>query len=391
VRKLTHWLSLMASSAALCAPGCSSPTAGAGGASTATVWHWPWSNPVAAAPAAPLISASDPTSLANKPRTPGPDLYVATARVYEKSGDSAAAAVQYQKALAADPNNLPALLGYAALHDGQREYGDADKLYQEAIKRHPKDASVYNDRGLSYQRRGHLDEAARSLAKAIELQPDKPLYRNNMATVLVAMHRPEEALTHLTAVHGPAVAHYNLAILLHRKANDQEAQYHFAQAAQIDPSLLEAREWAERLSPNSRVPMPIATDERMPAARPPIENVQIASRRPIIVSAPERSMADGPALGGVPPQVFDARGGSQPALARQQPTVAPYRPTVVSPQPTLAPPQPTIAVAQLPNVGVRYPQHAPVAVAEGAIPPSPDRLNELPAVGDGLRPLPPVQ
>jgi Tfp pilus assembly protein PilF len=389
VRKLKHWLSLMASSAALCAPGCSSTTTGNGGATTANWWHWPWSNPIAAAPAVPLASTTDPTSLAAKPRTPGPDLYVATARAYEKSGDTGAAAVQYQKALDVDPSNLPALLGYAALHDGQREFGDADKFYQEAIKRHPKDAAVYNDRGLSYQRRGHLDEAARSLARAIELQPDKPLYRNNMATVLVAMHRSDEALTQLTAVHGPAAAHYNLAILLHRKANDQEAQYHFAQAAQIDPSLLAAREWAERLSPNSRPATPIVADERMPAARPPIENVQIASRRPIIVPAP--GMADGPALGGVPPQVFDARGGSQPALARQQPTVAPYRPMVVSPQPTLAPPQPTIAVAQLPNVGVRYPQHAPVAVAEGAIPPSPDRLNELPGVGDGLRPLPPVQ
>jgi Tfp pilus assembly protein PilF len=394
VPKFTRWLSLMASSAALCAPGCSSTTTG-NGASTSTAWHWPWTSP--AAPAVALASTSDPTSLAAKPPKPGPDLYVATARMYEKNGDAGAAAVQYQKALDADPNNLPALLGVAALHDRQREFGDADKTYQEAIKRHPKDAAVFNDRGLSYQRRGHFDDAARSLAKAIELQPDKPLYRNNMATVLVAMHRPDQALAQLTAVHGPAVAHYNLAILLHRNGNDHEAQYHFAQAAQIDPSLVAAREWAERLSPNSRPPV-VAMEEQIPAARPPIENMPIPPRRPIIVSASPGDMAEGPALGGVPQEASIGRGFAQPSLVPQQqpvglqqPTFAQPQPRFAPPQPTLAPPRPQVSLAQLPNPGMRYPQHAPVAVADGAIPPSPDRLYEVPAVGDGLRPLPPVQ
>ena len=392
--KLTHWLSLMASSAALCAPGCSSTPTG-NGASTA--WHWPWSSSVAAAPAVPLASTTDPTSLAAKPPKPGPDLYVATARIYEKNGDASAAAVQYQKALDADPNNLPALLGYAALHDGQREYGDADKLYQEAIKRHPKDAAVFNDRGLSYQRRGHFDEAARSLAKAIELQPNKPLYRNNMATLLVAMHRPNEALAQLTTVHGPAVAHYNLAILLHRKGNDQEAQYHFAQAAEIDPSMLAAREWADKLSPNSRPPI-VAMEEQMAAAKPPIENMPVPPRRPIIVSAPVDGMTDGPALGGVPQDALADRRFAQPPLASQQPTFAPPQPEFAQSQPRFAQPQPTfarsqqtVALAQLPNAGMRYPQHAPVAVTAGAVPPSPDRIYEMPAAADGLRPLPPVQ
>ena len=351
---------------------------------------------MAAAPAVPLASTTDPTSLAAKPPKPGPDLYVATARVYEKNGDASAAAVQYQKALDADPNNLPALLGFAALHDGQQEYGDADKLYQEAIKRHPKDAAVFNDRGLSYQRRGHLDEAARSLAKAIELQPDKPLYRNNMATLLVAMHRPNEALDQLTAVHGPAVAHYNLAILLHRKGNDQEAQYHFAQAAQIDPSMRAAREWADRLSPNSRPPI-VAMEEQMAAARPPIENVPVAPRRPIIVSAPADSMADGPSFG-VPQDAVADRRFAQPTMTSQQPTFAPPQAELAQPesrfaqqQPTFARSQQTVALAQAPNAGMRYPQHAPVTVTEGAVPPSPDRLYELPAAAEGLRPLPPVQ
>ncbi len=42
---------------------------------------------------------NDPTSLAHKGKPPGADLYVATAKLYEKQGNSAAAEEQYQRAL----------------------------------------------------------------------------------------------------------------------------------------------------------------------------------------------------------------------------------------------------------------------------------------------------
>jgi Tfp pilus assembly protein PilF len=328
--------------------------------------------------------------LACKPPKPGPDLYVATARVAEKNGDFASAAENYNKALKADPNHLPALLGYAALHDHQKEYADADKLYLEAVKRHPRDAAIYNDRGLSYQARGQLGEAARCFASAVELQPDKPLYRNNMAIVLVGMHRHNEALAQLTAVHGPAVAHYNLAILLHRKGMDQEAQYHFAQAAQIDPSLVSARQWAERLSPSSRPEESVAAQDPGANQQVPAEGAPAALRRPVVISAPPAG-----------PQIIPNR----PTIVSAQPTYA-RQPAFDSqsgaiqrwPQPTLAPPQqpdagqqPMIAMAQMSGPTMRYPQHAPAATDSGAVPPSPDRLNELPSAGDAMRPLPPVQ
>jgi Flp pilus assembly protein TadD len=366
----------VASLAALGATGCSSTTGGNGAAST--TWHWPWSAPVAQAPAVQLASATDPTSLACKAPKTGPDLNVATARVYEKNGDFAGAAEQYDKALKADPNYLPALLGYAALHDHQKQYPDADTLYQEAIKQHPKDAAVYNDRGLSYQARGQLDEASRYFAKAIQLQPDKPLYRNNMAIVLVAMHRHDEALKELMAVHGPAVANYNLAILLHRKGLDQEAQYHFAQAAQIDPSMVAAKEWADRLSPNSRPETSIAAQDPAGNQKLPVDGAPPVMRRPVVISAPPGA-----------PQVIPSR----PTIVAAQPTqtMAAWSQPTVAPQLGDAGQQQMMAMAQVSGPSMRYPQHAAAPVDNGAIPPSPDRLNELPAAGDGIRPLPPVQ
>ena len=366
MRKFTRWFGVMASSATLALAGCTSTTGGRGSVASSG-WHWPWSTP-AAAPV--YASTTDPTSLSCKAPKPGPDLYVATARIYERTGDPSAAAGNYQKALHLDPGNLPALLGYAQLQDSQRMYVEADKLYQEAIKRHPKEAAVYNDRGLSYDLRGRHEDAARMFARAVHLQPEKQLYRNNMATVLVEMHRNSDALTQLAAVHGPAGAHYNLAILLHRQHNDVEAQYHFAEAAQIDPALLVAREWAQRLSPSSRPATQIVSDQRLPSNRPPVASPPYPAQQPLIVSDANRQ------------QIV------QPQYVRAPVEVA----ANIAPQPSRTLPDPVLSGPQLSSaVAMRYPQYAPPAAAGAAIPPSPDGLNALPPGGGGLQPLPPIR
>ncbi len=416
MRKFYRWLALVASSSALAAAGCTSTATTANGTSATTGWHWPWTKAAPLPPGSQMASESDVTSLANKPPKLGPDLYVATARVYEKNGDFDGASAQYKKALQADPNHLPALLGFAELEDSQKHYGEADHWYQEAMKRHPKEAAVYNDRGLSLQRRGKLDDAVRFFARAIELQPDKPLYRNNIAAVLVAMQRNDEALSQLTYVHGPAVGHYNLAILLHRKGVDQDAQYHFAVAAQMDPRLDTAREWAERLSPAGRQQPPVVVDGQMPVARPLAESTDMPSR-PMIVQAPPGLTAPHfvPPSSSMPPSAQPTFAPPQQAMLEpqqsvdtlRQPTLAPPRPAgprlaalppqpmndpIVASQPTLAPQQPLLAMNGPANQSMRYPQGPrPANSMQGAIPPSPDRLNEMPSSADNVRPLPPLQ
>jgi tetratricopeptide (TPR) repeat protein len=408
VRRTTGLFILIGSAAAFVAAGCTSTTNGPNGTTTSTAWHWPWSKPaVASLPSAPLFAPDDPTSLASKTPKPGADLYVATARLYEKNGDLNAAELQYQKALSADAGNLPALLAYAHLEDNRRQFSDADRLYKEAIKQHPKEASVFNDRGLSYQSRGKFDDAAKMFAKAIELQPEKPLYRNNMATVLVEMHRPEEAFSQLSAVHSPAVAHYNLATLLHRKGNDQDAQFHFALASTLDSSLVAAHDWATRLGPPANRSAPLMANAQTPLARPSVE-LQIADRRSSSVPDPSRvdvnqAATSQPSTATVPAEAIVSAGqqaGSSGSLPPQtnSPMYVASRPDSNAPHEVFAPSPPTIVMPpaasapQAPNLGMRYPEHAPSAEpVEGPIPPSPERLNELPRAVTGLRPLPPVQ
>jgi tetratricopeptide (TPR) repeat protein len=288
-------------------------------------------------------SQSDPTSLANKPPKPGPDLFVATARMYEKSGKPDLAKEQYEKALKADPKFLPALLGMAQFRDNQREYTEADKLYDRAVKANPQEAAVYNDLALSRQHRGQLDEARQAMARAIALQPDKKLYRNNMASILVDMNQPEAAYKELVAAHGPAVGHYNLAIMLHRKGDDGAARYQFAQAAEVEPSLVAAREWARRLGPNDAAMQNQVAAQTMNA---PI--AQVAAEQPI---------------------------GPRPML------------TNVMPLPEQVPLSDATVVT--PVYGMRYAERA-AATPDEATAPMPDQIDQ-PIQLTGLQRLPPTQ
>lgn len=193
-----------------------------------------------------VANPHDPTSLAHKGKPPGADLYVATARLYEKQNNVVAAEEQYSRALKTSPTDLAAMVGYAHLLDRQGKLDEATNYYQHAVQHHPQDASAHNDLGLCYARRGMLNESIVELAKAVELQPQKQLYRNNIATVFVELGQPQHALEHLLVGNQPAVAHYNLACLLQQRGQSQAAASHFAHAAQHDPSLPGLQEWAQQ-------------------------------------------------------------------------------------------------------------------------------------------------
>jgi Flp pilus assembly protein TadD len=187
----------------------------------------------------------------------GPELYICTAGVYEKSGRYEEAADQYQKALKVAPNHLGATLAFAHMLDRQQRFEQATQLYVTAAKNHPKEAAAHNDLGLCYARRGMPAEAIQSLTKATELQPNRELYRNNLASVLVEQNKSDEALAQLKAVHGEAVAHYNLGYLLQQRGREQLAASHFQRAAMLDPNLMVARQWADQIMARGANPQPI--------------------------------------------------------------------------------------------------------------------------------------
>ena len=245
--------------------------------------------PLSAEP--PAKPAPDPTSLSS-PARPSPKLHVEVARLHEHSGRLDEAERHYQAALAMDRHHLGAMLGYARLYDRRGNPSEAFEVYRRAVHVHSEEPSVYNHLGLHYDRRGMPKEAAAALAEAVRLKPDEPLYRNNLAHVLVQLDDLPAAYEHLHAVHGEAVAYYNLGYLLHQRGRRDAAIQHLAAALRRNPSLGPARQLMSQLQASGPPHhLEAARPGRPPAAHPPGPNHGAPPRGPVPSQAPAQRPA----------------------------------------------------------------------------------------------------
>jgi Tfp pilus assembly protein PilF len=294
------------------------------------------------------VPANDPISLSS-PAKPGVELYVAVARLYEETGRLSEAEDQYKKGLKVAPGDLRALLGYARLKDRTGQADEALNLYREAVKAHPREPAVYNNMAVHYAHRGMLPMAAKAMRAAIQLRPQEVKYRDNIATVLIQLDRPQEAFEHLCAVHDEATAHYDLGFLMMKIQQRQAAELQFSLALRINPSLVPARQWLDRLHGRpGAAPAMIGPTEPRPGAPP-----QVAIRTSPL---PEQF--------GPPPPPPSGDGVREPASWQQRPpearslvpppgaswsdpTVVVVRPSSARPEPPRSP-QPSDAVATQP-------------------------------------------
>ncbi|RIK78188.1 MAG: hypothetical protein DCC67_11860 [Planctomycetota bacterium] len=215
-----------------------------------------------------------------------PELYVAMAQMSHRGGNVANARLLYQKAIAKDPKNLDALLGAARMEDREGNLDIAASLYQRALQAHPTSATAFNDLGLCLARRGDVAGAQAALDQAVRLAPEKPLYRNNIAKVLIELNRLDAAQNHLLAVHSPATAHYNMAVLLAERGRHAEASEQLAAALAIDPSMAPAQQMLAQRS--GGVPAePRAADPRAVAQSPPRLSLPAAEGSDSILPTPQ--------------------------------------------------------------------------------------------------------
>jgi hypothetical protein len=99
-----------------------------------------------------------------------------------------------------------------------------------------------------YAHRGMLREATAAMEKAIRLRPKEPRYRTNLAALLVAAGRNGEAFDQLRTVYDEPIAHYDLGYLLNRQGQKQAAVQQFSIALQLNPGLVYARQYLDRLA-----------------------------------------------------------------------------------------------------------------------------------------------
>ncbi len=190
------------------------------------------------------------------------DAYVALAEIkmlFDWDWQGASAAVQ--KGLELEPTNPAVLLGAVNLANSQSRGEEALELRRRMVALDPLSAGAYLGLGVSAYHLGLLDEAEKSLKKALELQPDRTFAHGRLGEVYLAQGEAEGALREMKQESSPAYQRYGLALAYHAAQQQGEAdaklakliesnQLHFAyQIAQVYAFRGEsdaAFEWLER-------------------------------------------------------------------------------------------------------------------------------------------------
>jgi tetratricopeptide (TPR) repeat protein len=206
-------------------------------ASVAEMPFGSWGKKTSANTVAEPAMQSDAISLEKPPGPPTPQLLISAAQLHESQGNVAQAREIYQQGLNMWPGNVEVLRAAARMEDRLGQLPIAESLYTRAVAENPGHAGALNDLGLCLARQGKLDASVQVIEQAIQLQPEKPLYRNNAATVLVEMRQDHRALAHLAAVHSAADANYNFGQLLVQRGRPADAAQYFQAAIQQNPQM----------------------------------------------------------------------------------------------------------------------------------------------------------
>jgi tetratricopeptide (TPR) repeat protein len=219
------------------------------------------------------------------------------------------------------PKDVEVLRATARMEDRIGQLATAETLYRRAVAVNPQHAGAHNDLGLCLARQGKLEASVQEIEQAIHLQPDKSLYRNNAATVLVELRQDQRALAHLSAVHGPAASSYNLGQLLVQRGRPQDAVAHFQAAIDMDPTMEPARVALAQVTGT-----PIPPTAQAPATVPQQPESQLTF--PATATGPRYDTS-----GYVPPASYRPAAVAPPVPAYQTATAPRYLPPVPSATP----------------------------------------------------------
>lgn len=165
----------------------------------------------------PRVSAAKATAETSADNVRDAQGYAAQGQVLARSGKTDEALAQFEKALALDPYNVPALTGRGLVYQGEKRHAEAiadftaahglvpqradplvgratsylalDKVKEatldldEAVQSEPNNGAAWSLRGLAYERLGDKSKAATSYNRALAIRPRDEVARNGLARV----------------------------------------------------------------------------------------------------------------------------------------------------------------------------------------------------------------
>lgn len=117
-----------------------------------------------------------------------------TAITYALEGNRAAAVELFERALHHDPNFVEAWINLGHLHNQEGRYGEASACYDRALAIGEPTASLLNGAAIAALNAGDPAKAESLLRSSLALEPGSPVVELNLARVLAARGKKQEAL-----------------------------------------------------------------------------------------------------------------------------------------------------------------------------------------------------
>src|SRR5262249_41647358 len=114
------------------------------------------------------------------------------------------ARVSYLKAIEVDAKYLPAHLGLARPLTHWQRGGEAVESYRQAIELSRSDGGLWYELGMCQCRQKDWAAASASLARAVELAPQQPAYKEHLGMALARGGRHAEGLAYMAQAVGEA-------------------------------------------------------------------------------------------------------------------------------------------------------------------------------------------
>jgi tetratricopeptide (TPR) repeat protein len=151
----------------------------------------------------------------------------------------------WRHTLAVTTDNDVAHLGLGQLLLDQKRLNDAIAELQTVVARHPNDVDArLRLAGALSEEKDRMNDAIAEYEAAAKIGDPNPDVETTLANLLLEQGRIEEAIRYYRDVvrlqPSSALAHYNLAVGLHRDKQLSEAILHYKAALQIDPNYPDA-------------------------------------------------------------------------------------------------------------------------------------------------------
>jgi tetratricopeptide (TPR) repeat protein len=166
----------------------------------------------------------------------------------ERDGYNDLARKAYQQALELEPKNLLACTALARLYLAIDDHERTVKTYERAIELAPREAALRYDLGMHYARRKEWPQAIENLKAATELDPENRRYARSLGFCQARSGEYEDGFAVLAKIDGEAVAHYEVARMLHHVNENDLCRRHLQMALQMQPDLIGAKELNAKLN-----------------------------------------------------------------------------------------------------------------------------------------------